>query len=60
MPATMKWSDTPRHVATSQLPQKVDPTGKEDVTVTINGTKVQVPYGTTILNAARNLNIYIP
>ena len=30
------------------------------VTITINGTKVQIPAGGTILDAANKINVHIP
>lgn len=43
----------------SQRPQEV-PAGTKMVDVTIDGQKIQVPSGTTILDAAKQLGIHIP
>jgi NADH-quinone oxidoreductase subunit G/[NiFe] hydrogenase diaphorase moiety small subunit len=40
--------------------QQIDTTGKADVDIKINGKDLTVPYGTTILNAARMVGLKIP
>jgi iron-only hydrogenase group A len=47
-------------IPTSHLRQQIDTTGKADVDIMINGKEVTVPYGTTILNAARMVGLKIP
>ena len=47
-------------IPTSHMRQQIDTTGKADVDIKINGKDLTVPYGTTILNAARMVGLKIP
>ncbi|MBL7032535.1 MAG: iron hydrogenase small subunit [Candidatus Delongbacteria bacterium] len=47
-------------IPSSHLQQQIDATGKADVEIAINGKKLTVPYGTSILNATRLVGVKIP